>query len=339
MKTLLNCVGLDYHEDTIRVCVMTPQGKTLWNRDVPNDARVVRDRVLMFSPPSIVALEACCGAANFAEELRRLTQWDVKLANPSAVNAMKRGADKTDHGDAFWLADLARVGHLPVVWQPDAKTRQLRRLVRYRQSLAKSRREIKQGIRGVLRDERAQDAPANPWTKKWLSWVREGAAVGEEARWVLDKQLRRLERVQEDIQEVEERMRATTQDDPLTQRLLAVKGIGLVTAVTMRAEIGCFERFARGKQLSRYCGLSPCNRSSGKRQADAGLIRHANHELRTVILETAHRLARYDAKWKQLKHHLIQRGKSGSVATAAVANRWLRWLYHQIVTKSADQAV
>jgi len=24
MRTLLNCVGLDYHEDTIRVCVMTP---------------------------------------------------------------------------------------------------------------------------------------------------------------------------------------------------------------------------------------------------------------------------------------------------------------------------
>ena len=91
--------------------------------------------------------------------------------------------------------------------------------------------------------------------------------------------------------------------------------------------------------MSRYCGLSPCNRSSGKRQADAGLIRHANHELRTVILETAHRLARYDAKWKQLKQHLIQRGKSGSVATAAVANRWLRWLYHQIVTNSTDQAV
>jgi hypothetical protein len=35
--------------------------------------------------------------------------------------------------------------------------------------LVKARREIKQGIRGVLRDERAHDAPANPWTKKWLS--------------------------------------------------------------------------------------------------------------------------------------------------------------------------
>ena len=90
---------------------MTPQGKTLWNRDVPNDARVVRDRVLLFSLPSVVALEACCGAANFAEELRRLTQWDVKLANPSAVNAMKRGADKTDPR-ASPLTLARRLGHL-----------------------------------------------------------------------------------------------------------------------------------------------------------------------------------------------------------------------------------
>lgn len=338
MNTLLNCVGLDYHEDTIRVCVLTPQGKTLCNHDLPNNARIVRDRVLQFSPPSVVAIEACCGAANFAEELRRLTNWSVKLADPSAVNAMKRGQDKTDHGDAFWLADLARVGHLPEVWQPDEVTRQLRKLVRYRQQLARTRRQIKQAIRGVLRDERAHDAPANPWTKAWLAWVRKDAVLGEHSRWVIDQQLRGLERIQEDIQEVEERMRTATQDDALTQRLLPVKGVGLITAVTMRAEIGCFQRFARGKQLSRYCGLTPCNRSSGKRQSDAGLIRHANHELRTVILEAAHRLARYDAKWKTLKQQLVQRGKPGSVATAAVANRWLRWLFHQIVTKSLAEA-
>ncbi len=43
--------------------------------------------------------------------------------------------------------------------------------------------------------------PTNPWTKKWLSWGREDTVGGEEARWGLDRHLRQLERVQEDLQD------------------------------------------------------------------------------------------------------------------------------------------
>ena len=53
------------------------------------------------------------------------------------------------------------------------------------------------------------------------------------------------------------------------QKLLTMSGIGLVTAVTLRAEIGRFDRFRTGKQLARFCGLSPRNASSGQRQASA----------------------------------------------------------------------
>jgi len=48
----------------------------------------------------------------------------------------------------------------------------------------------------------------------------------------------------------------------------------------MRVEIGRFERFARGKKLSRCCGLSLCNRFSGKRQTDAGLSRQQSSGIR-----------------------------------------------------------
>jgi transposase len=115
------------------------------------------------------------------------------------------------------------------------------------------------------------------------------------------------------------------------QKLLAEKGIGLVTAVTLRAEIGSFERFHSGKQLARYGAVTPKNVSSGKRQADGGLIQAGNLRLRTMLLEAAHRLARFVPKWKALKDRLKAAGKPGSVAAAAVANRWIRWLYWQML--------
>jgi hypothetical protein len=49
-----------------------------------------------------------------------------------------------------------------------------------------------------------------------------------------------------------------------------------------------------------------------------------------VIIQAAQRLPRQESRWKELKDRL-RRTKPSNVATAAVANRWLRWLYHQIV--------
>ncbi|MEM1305170.1 MAG: IS110 family transposase [Planctomycetota bacterium] len=323
-------VGLDYHVDSIRVCVLDEHGEERLNRSAMNDAEVVAGLVARFGDPEVVAIEACCGASDFADELHEQTGWSVKLADAGAVRAMKRGPDKTDRGDAFWLADLARVDHLPEVWLPDAATRQLRRLVRYRRQLAKERREAKQQLRGLLNEERVA-GPTSPWTLAWREWLLSTEELGEEARWVARRQLERIDRIDADITAVELRLEQATAEDPVVIRLRGHKGVGLVTAAILRAEVGSFERFAHGKQLARFCGVTPCNRSSGRRTADAGLVKQANRDLRTAVIELAHRLARWDDRWREMKQQLVGRGKPRSVAAAAVANRWVRWLHHQMI--------
>lgn len=329
-------VGLDYHDDEIRVCVMNAEGCVLANRGRCNDVESVAEFVYRFGHPSEIAIEACCGAADFAAELSQRYHWHVRMAHPGYVARLKQSPDKTDCDDAELLADLLRVNYLPEVWLAPEETRQLRRLARYRQSLAEQRKRIKQQIRSLLREERLKCEGANPWTKGWMSWLQE-AALGEHARWVMDQMLEQLVQVQQRLGEVEERFEEATRDDPLTQELLAQPGIGLVTAFVMRAEIGSFHRFRSGKQLARFCSLTPLNASSGKRQADAGLVRQANPELRRVLIEAAQRIGRYDDKWKKLKKQLQDRGKPASLATAAVANRWTRWLYHQIRGRLAEE--
>ena len=137
---------------------------------------------------------------------------------------------------------------------------------------------------------------------------------------------------------IEKRMQEATADDPVTQKLLDQDGIGLITAVTMRAAIGRFDRFGSGKQLARFCGVTPCNASSGKRQSDSGLVKAGSRELRAVIIQAAQRLPRHVEKWQTLKRRLTKT-KPANVATAAVANRWLRWLYHQMLTTSAAERI
>jgi len=330
MGILARYVGLDYHEDTIRVCIMNEQGDTLVNRNCPNDIEAVGELIWDYGEPTSVALEACGGAATFAHTLQTRYQWPVRLAHPGYVSRLKQSPDKSDHADAEVLADLLRVDYLPEVWLPPVEILQLRRLVRYRQGLASERKNIKQRIRALLREERMPKPAFNPWTKGWFQWIKNEAPLLEQARWVMERLLQDLENVEQRIETTEERMSASTEHDPDTQALLQQKGVGLVTAVTLRAEIGEFSRFHSGKQLARFCTVTPLNTSSGKHQVEGGLVRQGNRELRRVVLEAAQRLARYEPKWKELKERLKRQGKPGAVAVAAVANRWVRWLYHQM---------
>src|SRR5213079_2365297 len=144
------------------------------------------------------------------------------------------------------------------------------------------------------------------------------AALSPNARHITTCRLRRLAALQAELRQVDQRLERQTREDPLVQKLLTIPGIGLVTAVTIRAEIGRFDRFRTGKQLGRFCGLSPRNASSGQRQADAGLIRAGNPQLRAVLVEAAHRLMRYDEKWTRFAARLSGRGKPVSLISAAV---------------------
>jgi transposase len=142
--------------------------------------------------------------------------------------------------------------------------------------------------------------------------------------------LNRMIVVLREIAEVEKRLYKVTEDDPMVASLCGQKGIGPVTAWTIRSEIGRFDRFNNGKQLSRFCGLSPRNASSGTRVADAGLVKAGNRQLRATLIEAAHRLIRFDPPWIDFACGLLERGKPKCVVVTAAANRWVRWLFHQM---------
>lgn len=323
-------VGLDYHKDSIQVCVMDPSGKILANRACPNRAEAVVALAARHGDDVRAGIESCSGAANLADELATKHGWVINLAHPGYVARMKQTPDKTDWADARVIADLVRVGYLPKVWLAPEDVRQLRTLTRYRQQLVDRRRDAKLRITALLRDARVVEPKGRRWTKAWTAWLKTAEGLGSEGRWVVDRLLGELGDVAGSIAEVERRLAEVTAEDPVVARLRTLSGVGPVTAWNLRAEIGRFDRFTTGKQMSRYCGLSPRNASSGQRQADAGLIKAGNEHLRATIIEAAHRLIRYDPRWSALASTMRQAGKPYCVIAAAVGNRWIRWLFHQV---------
>ena len=167
MKNLPVYGGLDYHQGSIQVCVLDRQGHSLTNRRCRSDLAEAVEVIRACGEVRSIAIESCCGAAEFADQLRQVTGWEVRLAHPGYVNRMKHNPDKSDHSDARLLADLGRVGYIPEVWLPPRAIRELRTLVRRRQAAVDRRKATKLRILSLLRARRIKrpDGVGRPWTR------------------------------------------------------------------------------------------------------------------------------------------------------------------------------
>jgi len=74
---------------------------------------------------------------------------------------------------------------------------------------------------------------------------------------------------------------------PVVTALQAMRGVALVVAVTLVAEVGDFRRFANARQLMAYLGLVPSEHSSGASVRRSGITKAGNVLARRVLIEGA----------------------------------------------------
>jgi len=328
-------VGIDYHTKTLQVCVMDSQRKIHANQSIENSPEAVFQIVAPFGNNVHVAIEACTGAADFAEELAtKSPSWHVQLAHPGYVARMKQTPDKSDWTDAKLLADLTRAGYIPRVWLAPKPIRELRDLVRHRHGLVQQRKQVKLRLRALLRNHRLP-CPYVPWTIKGKAWLLDKENIpSTKLMFLIRDHYDTIEFYDKKISVVTEQMQLDVADDAVVKQLLRQPGVGVITAITMRALIGQFDRFRTGKQLAHFCAVCPRNNSTGGKTTTGGLIKAGDDLLRQVLVEAAHRLIRYNPEWRAMAQRLQSNGKKKCIIVAAVANRWVRWLFRQMVDSS-----
>jgi len=333
-------VGLDYHQDSVQVCVLDQQGTVLLNRAAANDCQALGRLVGPLGVVQRVGIEACCGAADLGQQLVEQLGWNVSLGHPAYIAHLKGSPDKSDYSDGRLIADLARVGYLPRVWLAPAYVRELRQLVNHRQRLVDRARALKLQVGAVLREQRVKidRDRGSRWSKAWVASVRDNQRLSEHARWIVNDLLDDLAYTAGKVAGADGRLREATSADGVVERLMTQPGIGEVTAWVLRAYVGDFGRFRTARQLARYCGMSPCNASSGTKRADAGLIDGCNRLLRLTVVQAAHRLIRTVQRWGRLADSMRARGKPACVIVGAVGNRWLRTLHHAMKGAAAGTA-
>jgi transposase len=179
------------------------------------------------------------------------------LQMPLPPKAYRRKSDKIDTGRM--LREYLN-GSLPQSYQPVLRWRELRRLVDSRQDLVERQTAVKNWISHFLHHETWADRE-NLWTRKGLARLR-GVRLSATDRLVLDLKLQELEQLAGRRDQMEAAMQAVYAQWPEAQWVDEVRGVGMVTAVSVLAHIGALERFPTAEHLISYAGLAPGHRQS-----------------------------------------------------------------------------
>ena len=277
-------VGVDLHKVFLQVCAVDRDGTRLWEQRFDRTPAGVAAFVARCGPTSAVAVEASTPTWHFADAVVS-DVGTLTIVDPLKTKLKAGYAAKTDRLDAQRLADALRRESVVGIYYPPLAIRELRELCRSRHALVRTRTALINQLRAVLLRQGVADARRLARTRDdtWLTQLAlppQAAASVATLRAVLGSVRTAATRVEGEVR----RIAAT---DPIAQHLQALRGLGPLLAVMVRAEVGDVHRFPTGAHLASYAGLVPRVEASAGRRRAGRITKRGSPWLRWALIEAA----------------------------------------------------
>lgn len=293
MDETITYVGLDVHKETIAVALADGGGRgdaRAFGQIVNTPTALARMLAKLSQPGR--TLKFCYEAGPCGYSIQRQLSaagHDCVVVAPSLIPRKSGDRIKTDRRDANNLARLHRAGELSPVWIPDTAHEAMRDLVRARLAAVRSLRQARQQLSGfLLRHGFHYSRPA--WTQMHRRWLAGLCFEQPIHQIVLQDHIATIEAATERRDRLTKQIETMLSDwslAPVVVALQSLRGMALVTAATMIAELGDLSRFTNPRQLMAYLGLVPSEHSSGGTRRQGGITKAGNTTARRMLIEAA----------------------------------------------------
>ncbi|AGW95574.1 transposase IS110 [Ralstonia pickettii DTP0602] len=316
--------GLDIAKTVFQLYWVEPDGKC-FNRHFSRPKLI---EFLARREPGRIALEACGSAHWWARQLQAMGHEPV-LLHAQYVRPFVQ-TNKTDAADAKAIWTAAQQPGMPVV-APKTESQQcvlslhaMRRLrVKMRTMLVNQLRgmlfefgvHFRRGLRTGLHEivermaEIEQDVPPT-----LFEFVRE--------------QLLSIEQLDQEIARLDQRIDAWARQNRACHAILAIPGIGMLTATAMIATIGDVHTFKSGRQLAAYFGLVPKQTGTGGKVWLGGISKRGDPYVRTLLIHGARAVLNHLRRKNQPGWSLrLAQRRPANVVAVAMANKMARTVW------------
>jgi len=274
----------------------------------------------------LIGMEACGGSQHWARALQSLGH-EVKLLSARMVKPFV-GGNKNDAADARAIWTAVQQPGIKEVAVKSEEQQAVLGLHRMREQLVKFRTAQINGLRGLLTEYGEVMPQGRAGMRRDIPGAlgrladRLPAIVIETLR----EQYARLGALDGQISQIERRLAHWQREDPASQRIAAIPGVGLLSATAAVATMGDAKAFKSGREFAAWLGLVPRQSGTGGRVRLLGISKRGDKYLRTLLIHGARSvLTRSKAPPEWLTELVKRRPKN--VAVVALANKMARTIW------------
>jgi transposase len=294
MEKSILYVGLDVHKMSVDVAIAepSPAGEVRYYGRIGGDRsaldRLTRKLTAQGAEPCFAYEAGPCGYQIY----RHLTAqgYSCLVAAPALIPRRPGDRLKNDRRDALTLARLFRAGELTAVRVPDAEDEAMRDLTRAREDAISVKRRAKQRTTAFLLRHGRHYPGRTTWGQGHWRWLLQQVMEHPAQQIVLQEYLDALREASARVQRLTEQLRELIpqwRQAPFVAAYQTLRGVSLIVAATVVAEVGDLSRFNNPKELMAYLGLVPSEHSSGGSVRRGHITKTGNGHARRVLVEAA----------------------------------------------------
>ncbi len=280
-----------------------------------HEGEKVREFYAALPGPVLVGIETTGSMPWFLKLMEEL-KIDCRVGHPAKIRKAETRQQKHDRRDARLLLKLLAENRFPSIWMPSTEQRDLRTLLRHRHQWVGMRTRVQNTLQAM--------ALSHGLRRGHGLWSQAGQQALEALPLAPHTAQRRAElltlypRLQEEIDELDQRVGEQARQRPQARRLMTHPGVGPITALATEVFLGDPTRFADGKAVASYMGMIPSEHSSGGRQRLGALSKQGNALLRFLWCEAAIQAVQRDPELQRFyRRKLVQKGLGKARIAAA----------------------
>ena len=322
-------IGMDVSSKSFVVHALDSRKKVVYKGEIIPEKQYLLKFLKELGPePKYVVFEAGNQMKWLAQTLMKVDGVTLHVVHPNELKWISQSNGKTDKVDARKMAELARGDLLPrKVHIVEGKVRELRELLSARQVLQSKRVALINGIRAMMLQEGVK-LPEKFFTR--LDWQDRLAKVkvSEATKAIIAAYMQGIEGLSTAEDGLEARI-IEIKDDRLKQ-LESIPGIGKLSSRTLLGALDEASRFDNKKAAAKYGALTPAIYQSGTVTHMGHINRNGRQEIRRVLLQCAHTVARmknFDSKPLREFFERIHKRRGKKIAIVALARKLLTIAY------------
>ncbi len=278
--------GCDLHSNNTVIGILDEKGKKIYTKRAPNDLNQILNHLKPFkNEMKGVVVESTFNWYWLVDGLKE-AGYKLHLANPAAIKQYEGLKHTDDYHDAYYLAELLRLGILKEGYIYPKKERAIRDLLRKRLMLVRHRTAHILSFGSLYYRQKGSKLSSSDIKKLNEDNVEN---LFKDPHVILAGQanVAVLNFLGQKIKEIERIVLSTIHLQPEFKKLKTVYGIGNILALTIALETGEINRFPKVGNYASYCRCVSSQRISNEKKKGQNNRKNGNKYLSWAFLEAA----------------------------------------------------